>query len=183
MGYLEEVPGSWLWIGIVSAVVLTWGVNHRTKDLPLSLSSLYIHLSNKKNNNKYKSLKKKKIWPVTQYLLHTTHLTATPETALFTLCLPCNSHVHHTCYSKAKLGTGFFWGRSCFHPLLWDQGLESSKTHVTSLHPLPLLFPNNQQSGLWSSSGGSRFPMGSFLCFSSITCDLLSVSVTECGDS
>ena len=27
---------------------LTWGVNHRTEDLPLCLSSLYIRLSNKK---------------------------------------------------------------------------------------------------------------------------------------
>ena len=38
--------GSWLQIGIVSAVALTWGVNHRTEDLPLCLSSLYIRLSN-----------------------------------------------------------------------------------------------------------------------------------------
>ena len=29
---------------------LTWGVNHRMEDLLLSLSSLYIRLSNKKNN-------------------------------------------------------------------------------------------------------------------------------------
>ena len=49
--------GSWLGIGIESAVALTWGVNHRTEDLPLCLSSLYIRLSNKKNN-KNKSLKK-----------------------------------------------------------------------------------------------------------------------------
>ena len=27
MGDLEEVPGSWLWIGTVLAIVLTWGVN------------------------------------------------------------------------------------------------------------------------------------------------------------
>ena len=40
--------GSRLWIGIASAVALTWGVNHQTEDLPLCLSSLYIHLSNKK---------------------------------------------------------------------------------------------------------------------------------------
>ena len=45
-------PGrvSWLWTGMASAVALTWGVNHRTEDLPLCLSSLYIRLSNKKNN-------------------------------------------------------------------------------------------------------------------------------------
>ena len=35
--------GSWLQIGIVSAIALIWGVNH----LPLCLSSLYIRLSNK----------------------------------------------------------------------------------------------------------------------------------------
>ena len=81
-------------------------------------------------------------------MLQTTHLSATPETALFTLCLPCIFHIHHTCYSKAKLGPGFFCSRSCFHPLLWDQRLESYKAHVTSLHPLPLLFPNNHQA-LW----------------------------------
>ena len=40
--------GSWLRISIVSAVALTWGVNHRTEDLPLCLSSLYICLSNEK---------------------------------------------------------------------------------------------------------------------------------------
>ena len=40
--------GSWLWIGIASTVALTWGVNHRTEDLPLCISSLYICLSNKK---------------------------------------------------------------------------------------------------------------------------------------
>ena len=40
--------GSWLRISIASAVALTWGVNHRTEDLPLCLSSLYICLSNKK---------------------------------------------------------------------------------------------------------------------------------------
>ena len=40
--------GSWLRIGIASAVALTWGVNHRTEDLPLCFSSLYIRLSNKK---------------------------------------------------------------------------------------------------------------------------------------
>ena len=39
--------GSWLRMGIVSAVVLTWGVNHWTEDLPLCLSSVYIRLSNK----------------------------------------------------------------------------------------------------------------------------------------
>ena len=51
--------GSWLQISIALAVALTWGVNHGTKDLPLCLSSLYIRLSNKKNNNnKNKSLKK-----------------------------------------------------------------------------------------------------------------------------
>ena len=47
--------GSWLRIGIASIVALTWGVNHRMEDLPLCLSSLYIRLSNKKNN-KNKSL-------------------------------------------------------------------------------------------------------------------------------
>ena len=44
-------PGrsSWLRIGIASTVALTWGVNHRTEDLPLCLSSLlYICLSNEK---------------------------------------------------------------------------------------------------------------------------------------
>ena len=40
--------GSWLQIGIASAVVLTWGVNHRREDLPLCLSSQYIRLSNEK---------------------------------------------------------------------------------------------------------------------------------------
>ena len=40
--------GSWLQIGIASAVALTWGVNHRMEDLPLCLSSLYIRLSNEK---------------------------------------------------------------------------------------------------------------------------------------
>ena len=40
--------GSWLWICIASAIELTWGVNHRTEELPLCLSSLYIRLSNKK---------------------------------------------------------------------------------------------------------------------------------------
>ena len=34
--------GSWLRIGIVSAVALTWGVNHRTEDLPLCLSAFPI---------------------------------------------------------------------------------------------------------------------------------------------
>ena len=47
---LRGRPGgvSWLRIGIASAVVLTWGVTHRTEDLPLCLSSLYIRLSNEK---------------------------------------------------------------------------------------------------------------------------------------
>ena len=40
--------GSWLLTGIALAVALTWGVNHRTEDLPLCLSSLYIRLSNEK---------------------------------------------------------------------------------------------------------------------------------------
>ena len=40
--------GSWLRTSMASAVALTWGVNHRTEDLPLCLSSLYIRLSNKK---------------------------------------------------------------------------------------------------------------------------------------
>ena len=31
--------GSWLWIGIAPAIVLTWGVNHQFKDLSLCLSS------------------------------------------------------------------------------------------------------------------------------------------------
>ena len=48
--------GSWLQIHIASAIALTWGVNHQMEDLPLCLSSLYIRLSNKKNN-KNKSLK------------------------------------------------------------------------------------------------------------------------------
>ena len=42
MGDPEEAPGSWLRIGIVSAVALTWGVNHRTEDLPLCLSAFPI---------------------------------------------------------------------------------------------------------------------------------------------
>ena len=43
VGDLEEVPSSWLQIGTAPVVVLTWGVNHQTKDLPLCLSSfLYI---------------------------------------------------------------------------------------------------------------------------------------------
>ena len=50
-GSLSQV--SWLQIGIASAVALTWGVNHRTEDLPLCLCSLYICLSNK---NKVKSV-------------------------------------------------------------------------------------------------------------------------------
>ena len=40
--------GSWLRIDIASAAALTWGVSHRTEDLPLCLFSLYIRLSNKK---------------------------------------------------------------------------------------------------------------------------------------
>ena len=48
--------GSWLQIGIVSAVALTWGVNHRMEDLPLCLSSLYIRLSNKKKKKPLHSL-------------------------------------------------------------------------------------------------------------------------------
>ena len=47
----ETGRGSWLRIGIASAVVLTWGVNHRMEDLPLCLSSLYIRLSNKNKIN------------------------------------------------------------------------------------------------------------------------------------
>ena len=39
MGDSEEVPSSWLWIGSAPAVAVTWGVNHRTGDLPLYLSS------------------------------------------------------------------------------------------------------------------------------------------------
>ena len=45
--------GSWLRIGIASAVALTWGVNHRMEDLPLCLSSLYIRLSNEKKKKRY----------------------------------------------------------------------------------------------------------------------------------
>ena len=44
--------GSWLQIGVASDVALTWGVNHRTEDLPLCLSSLYIYLSNKNQKKK-----------------------------------------------------------------------------------------------------------------------------------
>ena len=44
----ETRKSSWLRIGIALAVALTWGVIHRTEDLPLCLSSLYIHLSNEK---------------------------------------------------------------------------------------------------------------------------------------
>ena len=36
--------GSWLGIGIASAIVLTWGVNQWTEDLTLCLSFLYIWL-------------------------------------------------------------------------------------------------------------------------------------------
>ena len=46
MGDLEDLL---VWTGIVSAVALTWGVNHWMEDLPLCLSSLYIHLSKLKN--------------------------------------------------------------------------------------------------------------------------------------
>ena len=56
-------PGraSWLWIGIALAIALTWGVNHRTEDLLLCLSSLYIRLSNKKKKKYiYIYLKKQK---------------------------------------------------------------------------------------------------------------------------
>ena len=43
--------GSWLRIGSAPAVAAAWGVNHRTEDLPLCLSSsLYIRLSNKKKS-------------------------------------------------------------------------------------------------------------------------------------
>ena len=38
VGELEEVPGSWLWIGTAPAVALTWGVNHQMEYLPLCLS-------------------------------------------------------------------------------------------------------------------------------------------------
>ena len=40
-GHLEEVPGSWLWIGTAPAIVITWVVNHWMEDLQC-LSSLYI---------------------------------------------------------------------------------------------------------------------------------------------
>ena len=53
--------GSWLRIGIASAFALTWGVNHQKEDVPLCLSSMYIHLSNKKYN-KNKCLKKCTDW-------------------------------------------------------------------------------------------------------------------------
>ena len=43
--------GSWLRIGIVSAVVPNCGVNHKMEYLPLCLSSLYIRLSNKNKIN------------------------------------------------------------------------------------------------------------------------------------
>ena len=36
--------GSWLWIGIVLAVALTWGVNHWTEDLPLCPSAFPIKI-------------------------------------------------------------------------------------------------------------------------------------------
>ena len=35
VGDLEEVLGSWLWIGSAPAIAVTLGVNHRMKDLPL----------------------------------------------------------------------------------------------------------------------------------------------------
>ena len=35
--------GSWLQIGIASAVALTWGVNHQTEDLPLCLSLFSVY--------------------------------------------------------------------------------------------------------------------------------------------
>ena len=50
MGEMEEITGSWLRIGAVPAVALTWGVNHRTEDLPLS-PSLYICLCSKNKIN------------------------------------------------------------------------------------------------------------------------------------
>ena len=53
--------GSWLWIGIVSAVVAAWGVNHRAEELPLCLSSLHICLSNKKNKINLKKKKKENL--------------------------------------------------------------------------------------------------------------------------
>ena len=43
VGDLEDSPGSWLRIGAAPAIAVTWGVNHRTEDLSLCLSSsLYI---------------------------------------------------------------------------------------------------------------------------------------------
>ena len=45
MGDLEELLtlGSWHRIGSAPTIAVTWGVNHRTEDLPLCLfSSLYI---------------------------------------------------------------------------------------------------------------------------------------------
>ena len=50
--------GSWLQIGSVPAVAATWEVNHLMEDLPLCLSSLYIHLPSKKKKKIH--LKKKK---------------------------------------------------------------------------------------------------------------------------
>ena len=42
VGHPEEVPGSWLQIGIASAIALSWGLNLWTEHLPLCLSSLCI---------------------------------------------------------------------------------------------------------------------------------------------
>ena len=48
----QGASGSWLWIGSAPAVAAAWGVNHRTEDLSLRLSSsLYICLSNKNKTN------------------------------------------------------------------------------------------------------------------------------------
>ena len=57
--------GSWLRIGIASAIALTWGVNHRTEDLPLCLSSLYIRLSDKnfKKDEYISSIGLLPMWP------------------------------------------------------------------------------------------------------------------------
>ena len=52
MGDPEKAPGSWLWNGLALTIEVTWGVNQRTKDVPLYLSfPLYICLSNNNKKN------------------------------------------------------------------------------------------------------------------------------------
>ena len=105
---------------------------------------------------------------MTQSLLQTTHLTAMPEPALFTLCLPCNSQVHHTCYSRAKLGTGFFQGQILLPlPTLGSEtGVFQGPCYFPPSSPLIL-----HQPTVWVMvlQWWVQIPMGGFLSFCSIT--------------